>query len=137
MEQSKVQTVIRNIAFILVLDLILFPLAVALYLFHGFHIVHIVIGFGYVYGFFMVFETANLLYKHVRIVNDPAHLETQAENFYEEEDSAFCCERNYAGLKCSCNLSYRERGDFDEDSEEPLKPEMRQAMDEVFGINKK
>lgn len=122
MEQSKVQTMVRNIAFILVLDLILFPLAVALYLFHGFHIVHIVVGFGYLYGFFMVFETMNLLYKHVRIVDDPVHLETQLENFYEEESSDFCCQGDYDGTGCTCD--------------EELKPEMKQAMDEVFNLKK-
>lgn len=123
MEQSKVQKIIKNIAFILVLDLILFPLAVALYLFHGFHIVHVVVGFGFLCGLFMVFETANLLYKHVRIVNDPIHAEAQSEHFYDEDDDG---------------PSYRECGEIEieTEEEETIKPEMKQAMDEVFGINK-
>lgn len=132
MEQSKVQRIIKNIAFILILDLILFPLAVALYLFHGFHIAHVVIGMGFVYGLLMVFDTANLLYKHIRVVNDPIHDETQSEHFYnDDEESPFCCQGDYDGTGCTCK-SYREQGE----SEEELKPEMKQAMDEVFGINK-
>ena len=100
---------IKNIVLILLLDLILFPLGVALYLFHGFHIVHVLLGMGYIYGFFMVFETANILIKHIRIVDDEEPTQSQLDSFYEDI----------------------------EDESEPMSPEMKQAMDEVFELKKK
>lgn len=127
MEQRN--KIIKNIAFILALDLILFPLAMALYLFHGFHIVHVVMGIGYLYGLVLIYDTVKLLYEHIRIVNNPSQDETQSDIFHgdtnnlPEEPSDFCCEGDYDCTGCTCK--------------EDLKPEMKQAMDEVFGINKK
>ena len=126
-----IKTAIRNIVILLILDLIALPAGVALYLFHGFHIVHIALGFTYLYGIGLVYDTASILMKHVRIVNDPEAQEAINEAFYDEtssddeliEESAFCCQKNYDGDDCDCNP-------------EPMKPEMKQAMDEVFNLKK-
>jgi hypothetical protein len=106
-----IKTAIKNIVWILVLDLILFPLGVALWLFHGFHLVHVVLGFGYLYGFFMVFETANILLKHIRIVNDQEAEQAFLEAYYHDAEE-------------------------EEEEGEPMSPEMEQAMDEVFELKK-
>lgn len=104
--KSVIQTTIRNIVTILVLDLIALPAGIALYLVHGFHIVHVILGVGYLYGVLLVYDTATLLYKNIRIVSahdDQVHPDELIDDSYTDE---------------------------------PIKPEMQKAMDEVFDLQK-
>jgi hypothetical protein len=104
---NGIKTIVKNILILFVIDFIALPAGIALYLFHGFHIVHVVLGIGYLAGLVIVYDTAVLATKHIRLVNEP-----QDETFSDE--------------------------DFDilneDETDEPLKPEMKKAMDEVFGI---
>jgi hypothetical protein len=66
---NNAETVIRNMVYILILELVLLPIGVFLYLIRGFHIYHVVLGFGYLYGIGLIVETANILIKHVKFVD--------------------------------------------------------------------
>ena len=79
----NVATAIRNIVYILILELVMLPVGIFLYLIMGFHIYHVVLGIGYLYGVVLITETANILIKHVRIVDDKEQEESQSEAFYE------------------------------------------------------
>lgn len=67
---KNVQTILRNIVYILILELVLLPFGIFVYLNAGWHVYHVFLAFGYIYGIGLIIETANLLLKHVRIVND-------------------------------------------------------------------
>ena len=67
---KKAQQVIRNMVYILLLELFLLPAGIVLYLLHGFHIYHVILGFGYLYAFGLVIETAHILIKHLRFVDE-------------------------------------------------------------------
>ena len=67
--RTEMETAIKNAVYILILELILFPLGIVLYLFHGFHIYHAVLVFGYLYAIKLIAETANILLKHVHLID--------------------------------------------------------------------
>lgn len=128
--KQVIETTIRNVLTILALDLILLPFGVFLFLVNGFHIFHVVVVFGYIYGLVLVYDTAVLLYNNIRIVSIQDYNKlNQTENEendsieLEEEESPYCCQANYEGKDCECNS-------------EELKPEMKKAMNEVFGLQK-
>ncbi len=77
------QTILRNIVFILILELVMLPFGIFVYLQVGFHIYHVALAMGYLFGIIKIVETANLLLKHVRIVNDQEVQQSQNESFYE------------------------------------------------------
>jgi hypothetical protein len=104
---NGVKTIIRNVFTLFLIDFVLLPAGVALFLYHGFHILHVVLGMGYLYGVILAYDTAVLATKHIRLVN-----ESQEETFSNEDFDVL----------------------GDEDTDEPMKPEMKKAMDEVFGI---
>ena len=63
-------TIIRNMVYILILELVLLPFGVFLYLImKGFHIYHVFLGFGYLYGIGLIIETANLLIKKFKLLD--------------------------------------------------------------------
>lgn len=124
--EKVIKTAIKNVLTILALDLILLPFGVFLYLVSGFHIFHLIVALGYIYGLILVYDTSALLYNNVRIVSIKDYSElNQVENdqIKLEEESDFCCQKNFDGEDCECNS-------------EELKPEMKKAIDEVFGLQK-
>lgn len=124
--EKVIKTAIKNVLTILALDLILLPFGVFLYLVSGFHIFHLIVALGYIYGLILVYDTSVLLYNNVRIVSIKDYSElNQVENdqIKLEEESDFCCQKNFDGEDCECNS-------------EELKPEMKKAIDEVFGLQK-
>ena len=63
-------TIIRNIVYIIILQMVCFPLGVLLWIFLGhWHLAHLFLIFGYFYAIVLIVETANLLIKHVRLVD--------------------------------------------------------------------
>jgi len=110
-EQTK--QIIRNIVFIIILDMVLAPFGLFIYFVHGFHIFHVVLAFGFIYGIISVFETANMIISKYRIVPRDSQTEISEEE-YEEDD-----------------VHYHAKADI-----EPMKPEMEKAMNEVFGIKR-
>ena len=91
--KQEVRQIVKNIVIIILMDMVLLPLAIGLYLVVGFNMGHIAIFLAYLYGIGMVYDTAKLIMNELK---------------EEEEES--------------------------EDSE-PMSPEFKQAMDEVFGKN--
>ena len=98
--KQDLKTALRNAILIVMLDFIALPAGIALYFFHGFHILHVVLGLAYFYGLVLVYDTAVILNKHIRFVS------SQDDMIHPDELTDY----------------------------EPIKPEMKQAMDDVFGI---
>ena len=118
--RPDIKQAIRNIVNIIALDLICLPFGIWIYIVHGFHIFHIVLVFGYVQALFKLYETAHILLKYVRIVNPDVEQSEDSEPLDLEH----------------INDSIRYSNPDESFSDEPMKPSMKKAIDEVF-FNKK
>ena len=124
---ENLKTAIRNIILISLLDLLLLPTGIYLYLTHGFHLYHLLLVVGYIYGVKLVFETSRILMRHILFVSEPIASRivipsTQSRGVDYRSPSPFCCQNNYEGFSCDCDHS-----------EEPIKPSFKRALDKVFG----
>lgn len=110
------KTLIKNLVAILLLDLVALPLAAVLYVTHGFNIVHVIFAMAYLYGFALVYKTVTMLTIQT-IMNDEIIQDSDdADDF---DDVARASAENYY-----------------DSHDETLKPEMKQAMDDVFELKK-
>lgn len=67
---KEMEQAIRNLFFIVFIEMIGTPLGLWLYVFLGhWHIIHLMLGMGYVAAFFKLFDAANIIVKHVKFVS--------------------------------------------------------------------
>lgn len=65
---KELETAIRNMFFIVLIEMIATPLGLWLYVFLGrWHITHVILGMGYLAAIIKLFDTANILVRHIRI----------------------------------------------------------------------
>lgn len=68
---KEMEQAIRNLFFIVFIEMIGTPLGLWLYVFLGrWHIIHVMLGMGYLVAIIKLFEAANILVKHLRFVSD-------------------------------------------------------------------
>jgi hypothetical protein len=132
---QNTKTIIGNAIQIALLELVLFPSGVVLYLYNGFNVLHVVIAVAYIYAITLVFETANLIALRIGEVEE-ALAEREEENEDIDMDEFSLVDMDEVNEHREDSLRYATQTLTDSPSDEPLKPEMKKALDEVFGKGK-
>ena len=102
--KSNLKKIVKNLAVIAMLDMVLMPVGIFLYLTHGFHIYHVILAVGGVYGLTVVYDTAQLV---IKTLDTPSQVEASGD--FQDFD-------------------------YDHHEDELMKPEMKEAINKVFGI---
>lgn len=68
--KSELQQAIRDLFFIIFVEMVCTPIGIYTWLIFGLNVVHVVIGVAYIAAILRLFSAANVIVKYVRLIED-------------------------------------------------------------------